>query len=196
MNYIGERVFISGNLAKTNLELRLFLNGSRRLSNIFWAIAVSIGGLGFFLAGLSSFLGINLLFFSDSSIISFFPQGFVLIFYGTIGSILGIFLFLTIWWDVGSGYNEYNQNLKKIILYRKGFPGKGKELKFNFSFDEVKTIKIRIKDGINPKRQLFLCLIDKREIPLKGSDQLAALNEIEKEAIKIAKYLNVFLEIE
>lgn len=172
------------------------LTGSRRLSNIFWAITVSIGGFGFLLAGLSSFLDINLLFFFNSILISFFPQGFVLTFYGTLGLMLGIFLFLTICWDVGSGYNEFKQNIKEITVYRKGFPGKGKNLKFKFYFDDVQTIKIRIKDGINPKRQLLLCLIDKREIPLTGAEHLSALNELEKEGVRLAKYLNIFLEIE
>ena len=55
---------------------------------------------------------------------------------------------------------------------------------------------ILIKEGINPKRQLLLCLTDSREIPLTGIEQPMALNKIEDEAIKIAKYLNVFLETE
>ena len=47
---------------------------------------------------------------------------------------------------------------------------------------------MRIKEGINPKRQLLLCLIDNREIPLTGIEQPMALNKIENEAIKLAKY--------
>jgi len=176
--------------------IKSYFTGSRRLSNIFWALAVSFGGFGFFLTGLSSFFEKNLLLFSDSSGISFIPQGIVLLFYGTVGSILGIFLALTVWWNVGSGYNEYNRDLQKVKLYRKGFPGKNRELIFTFSFEEIKSIKMRIKEGINPKRQLLLCLADTREIPLTGIEQPIALNVIEDEAIKIAKYLNVFLETE
>jgi hypothetical protein len=176
--------------------IKSYSNGSRCLSNIFWAIAVSLGGFGFFLTGLSSFFEQNFLLFSDSSGISFVPQGIVLLFYGTVGCVLGIFLSLTVWWDVGSGYNEYNRNLQKVKLYRKSFPGKNRELTFIFSFEEIKSIKMRIKEGINPKRQLLLCLMDTREIPLTGIEQPMALNVIEDEAIKIAKYLNVFLETE
>jgi len=181
---------------ETNSAIVSYFNGSRRLNNVFWAIAVSLGGFGFFLTGLSSFFGINLLLFSDSSEISFIPQGIVLLFYGTVGSILGIFIALTIYWNVGSGYNEYNRDIQKVKLYRKGFPGKNRELTFTFSFDEIKSVKMRIKEGINPKRQLLLCLIDNREIPLTGIEQPMALNKIENEAIKLAKYLNVFLETE
>jgi hypothetical protein len=136
------------------------------------------------------------LFFSDSSGISFIPQGIVLLFYGTVGVTLGMFLILTIFWNVGSGYNEYDRNLQQVVVYRKGFPGKNRELKLNFNFDEIKSIKMRIEEGLNPKRQLLLCLTDKREIPLVGIDQPAALNKIENEAITIAKHLNVFLETE
>ncbi len=179
-----------------NSVIKSYFNGSRRLSNIFWASAVTLGGTGFFLTGLSSFFNTNLIFFSDSSDISFIPQGIVLLFYGTVGLILGIFLSLTIWWNVGSGYNEYNRNIKEVKLYRKGFPGKNRELTFRFPFEEIKSIKMRIKDGLNPKRQLILCLVDNREIPLTGIEQPVALNEIENEAITVAKHLNVFLETE
>jgi len=184
------------NYTEGNLVIKSDFVGSRRLNNIFWALAVSLGGFGFFLTGLSSFFKINLLLFSDSSEISFIPQGIVLLFYGTVGSILGVFLSLTVWWNVGSGYNEYNRDLQKVKLYRKGFPGKNRELMFSFSFAEIKSIKMRIKEGINPRRQLILCLIDNREIPLTGIENPVSLNKIEDEAIKIAKYLNVFLETE
>ena len=179
-----------------NSIIKSYFNGSRRISNIFWATVVSLGGFGFFLTGLSSFLQKNLLFFSDPNEISFIPQGIILVFYGTIGSILGIFIALTVWWNVGSGYNEYNRNSQKVTLYRRGFPGKNRELTFTFPFEEVKSIKLRIKEGINPRRQLLLCLTDSREIPLTGLEEPVALNKIEDEAIKIAKYLNVFLETE
>jgi len=55
---------------------------------------------------------------------------------------------------------------------------------------------MKIKEGLNPTRQIWLCLKDTREIPLIGIEQPLALNKIEEEAIKIAKYLNVFLETE
>ena len=184
------------NYTNADSVITSYFNGSRRLNNIFWAFTVSLGGFGFFLTGLASFLNVNLLFFSDSSEISFIPQGIVLLFYGTVGSILGIFLTLTVWWNVGSGYNEYNRDIQKVKLYRKGFPGKNRELFFTFSFEEIKSIKMRIKEGINPKRQLLLCLMDSREIPLTGIEQPVALDKIEDEAITIAKYLNVFLETE
>ena len=90
--------------------MRTYITGSRQLSNIFWAIAVTIGGYGFFLTGLSSYFKVNFLLFSDVKELTFVPQGITLLFYGSVGLILGIFLCLTILWDVGSGYNEYNRS--------------------------------------------------------------------------------------
>ena len=192
MNYDYAKI---NNSAKIPV-LRSYIEGSRRLSNFCWAAIVSLGGLGFFLTGLSSFLKLNLLLFSDSSEISFIPQGITLVFYGTVGTILGIFLCLTIWWDVGFGYNEYDRNSNLVTLYRKGFPGKNRGLKLEFPIQEIKSIKLRITEGLNPKRQLLLCIKDGREIPLTGIEQPRALNEVENEAIDIAKYLNVYLETE
>jgi hypothetical protein len=174
--------------------IKSYIEGSRQISNVFWALAVSAGGLGFFLSGLSSFFKVNLLIFSDSTTLSFVPQGIVLVFYGTVGLTLGLFLWLTIWWDICFGYNEYNKESQNVILYRKGFPGKNRELRLEFRFSELKSIKMFIRDGLNPKRQLFLCLNDSREIPLTGSDKPTALNKIETEALSLAKYLNIYLE--
>lgn len=174
--------------------MKTYINGSRRLSNIFWAVCVSLGGLGFFFAGLSSYTKINLLLFSDLTKIDFIPQGIILMFYGTVGSLLGLFLSLTIFWNVGYGYNEYNKDKEEISIYRQGFPGKNRTLSLVFPFSGIKSIKIRVTEGLNPRRQLLLCLKDKREIPLTGSDQPMALNKIESEAVQLAKYLNVFLE--
>ena len=176
--------------------LRSYITGSRRNSNIFWAVVVSLGGLGFFLTGLSSYFKTNLLILSNSSTISFIPQGVVLLFYGTIGLLIGLFLFLTIWWDIGFGYNEYDQKFKKITIYRRSFPGPNRNLKLMFNFSETKSIKVRITEGLNPKRQLFLSLQDNREIPLTAIDQPAALDKIEKEAVALAKFLGVNLETE
>lgn len=174
--------------------MKTYITGSRRLSNIFWAVAVSLGGLGFFFAGLSSYTKINLLLFSDLTKIDFIPQGIILMFYGTVGSLLGLFLGLTIVWDVGFGYNDYDKEKEQILLYRQGFPGKNRIVSLVFPFNLIKSIKIRVSDGLNPRRQLFLCLKDQREIPLTGSDQPMALNKIEAEAVTLAQYLNVFLE--
>ena len=184
------------NYIETNSIIKSYFRGSRRLSNVFWATVLNVGSFGFFVVGLDSFFDINSLVVPNSREISFIPQGIVLLFYGTVGSLLGIFISLTIYWNVGSGYNEYSKATKKVKIYRKGFPVKDRELTLTFSFEDIKSIKMRIKEGLNPKRQLLLGLSDGREIPLTGLEEPKALNMIEDEAIKLAKHLNVFLEID
>ena len=183
-------------LDEKNDKIITYIKGSRRLSNIFWALIISLGGTGFFLAGISSYIGVNLILFSKVNEILFIPQGIVLLFYGTAGTILGLFLCLTVWWDVGFGYNEYNKNLQKIFIYRQGFPKQNRDVSLSFMFKEIKSIKVRVKEGLNPKRQLILCLKDSREIPLIGTDSPIPLSQIEREAVDLAKYLNVYIETE
>jgi uncharacterized membrane protein YhaH (DUF805 family) len=98
--------------------------GSRRFSNYFWAFILLIGGLMFLLAGISSYLKINLLPFTNTTELVFIPQGIVMMFYGTLSFGLSIYLIATLLWDIGSGYNEYNkiENLVKVV--RKGFQEK------------------------------------------------------------------------
>ena len=176
--------------------MKTYITGSRQFSNIFWAVAVTIGGYGFFLTGLSSYFKVNFLLFSNVKELTFVPQGITLLFYGSVGLTLGIFLCLTILWDVGSGYNEYNKNLKKVFLYRQGFPGINRAFATSLSFDEIRSIKVRVKEGLNPVRQLILCLNDKREIPLSGINRPISLSTIENEAVRLAQYLNIYLETE
>ena len=56
--------------------------GARNIRSIFTMIVLFLAGLGFFLAGLSSYLNINLLIVTDTSEIKFIPQGVALLFYG------------------------------------------------------------------------------------------------------------------
>ena len=55
--------------------------GSRRFSNYFWSFFLFFGGIGFLLAGISSYLKTNLLPFTDTTEIVFIPQGLVCLLY-------------------------------------------------------------------------------------------------------------------
>jgi hypothetical protein len=173
--------------------LGFYFTGSRRFSNVFWAMTASLGGLGFLLAGLSTFFGRNLLFFSDSSNIPFVPQGLVLVFYGVVGLILGVFLCLTVRWDVGLGCNEFIKETQIVRISRKGFPNR--DISLRIGFDKIRALRLIIRAGINPRKQLFLCLKDEREIPLNGIDQLMSFSEMETIALTIAKFVDVIVEV-
>lgn len=170
------------------------ITGSRRLSNYFWALALFLGGLGFLLTGLSSYYQIKLLPFLDTSQIIFLPQGIVMTFYGIIAISLSFYISLTIFWDVGGGYNEYNKQNNIIRIVRNGFPGKNRKILLIYSMLNIKSIKLKIQDGINPKRTVYLCTKDKRQIPLTPTEQPRSLSDLENEASDLAKFLNVGLE--
>lgn len=168
--------------------------GSKRFSNYLWAILSLIGGIGFLLAGLSSYLGIELLPFADTNEIVFIPQGIVMTFYGTIGSLLSIFLMTIIIFNVGGGYNSYNLETEEINIFRIGFPGLQNEILLKYKLREIKSIKLTITEGLNPKREIYLLTKDKKQIPLTRVGEPLLLSQIEEEAVELADFLNISLE--
>lgn len=168
--------------------------GSRRLTNFIWCLVLFCGGLGFLLSGLSSYLKINLFPFSNPKELIFIPQGIIMCFYGCFGITMTLYILLTIFWDVGSGYNEFNKSEKIIRIVRKGFPGKNRNIFLVYSFSNIKSIKLIIKEGLNPQRIIFLCTKDQREIPLNSIEQPLSINKIEEKAAELATFLDVKLE--
>ena len=168
--------------------------GSRRLSNYFWSFFLFLGGIGFLLAGISSYLKINLLPFSNPTELAFIPQGLVMIFYGTLSFGISVYILITLLLDIGGGYNEYNriENLVKIV--RKGFPGKNREILLTYPFSNIQSIGIRITEGLNPTRSIYLCLKDDRKIPLTPVQEPISISNLEEEAASLAKFLDLKLE--
>jgi hypothetical protein len=168
--------------------------GSRRFSNYFWALFLLVGGLGFLLAGISSYFNRNFLPFSNPSELTFIPQGLVMMFYGTLSLGISGYICFTIIFDIGSGYNEYNklENLVKIV--RKGFPGKNRQILLTYPFGNIRAIGIKITEGLNPTRSIYLCLKDERSIPLTPVQQPISISDLEEEASDLAKFLDLKLE--
>jgi len=117
--------------------------GSRRFSNYFWTIILFIGGIGFFLAGLSSYFQINLLPFADPTSLTFIPQGLVMTFYGTLSLSLSLYILATIIWDIGGGYNEYNKVESLVKIVRRGFPGNNREILLTYPLTNIRSIGIK-----------------------------------------------------
>ena len=168
--------------------------GSRRFSNYFWSFFLLIGGIGFLLAGMSSYFKINLLPFANPTELVFIPQGLVMMFYGTLSFGISIYILATVLLDIGSGYNEYNkiENLVKIV--RKGFPGKNRKIFLTYSLSNVRAIGIKITEGLNPTRSIYLCLKDERNIPLTPVQEPINIASLEEKATDLAKFLDLKLE--
>ena len=168
--------------------------GARNFNSILVMIILIIAGTGFFLAGLSSYLNINLLIITDTSEIRFIPQGIAMLFYGTGAIGIGIYLMLTIIWNIGSGYNEFSKLEEIVRIVRLGFPGKNRTIFLSYEFKNIKSLKFLIKQGLNPRCNILLVLKDKREIPLFPAQFLLNPIETEKKAINLSTFLNVPLE--
>lgn len=181
-------------MGQNSLILRQEILGARRFSNYFWAIVVSIGGIGFLLAGLSSYLGKNFLIVSDTSQLQFFPQGIALSFYGVAGTLLALYLWFSIFLNIGGGYNEFNKEKGEFILFRWGFPGKNRRIEFHYDLDDIQAIRAEIKEGLNPKRTLYLCIKKRGDIPLTRVGEPISLSELENKGAELARFLTVPLE--
>lgn len=168
--------------------------GSRRFSNYFWSVFLFVGGLGFLLAGISSYFKINFLPFANPTELVFIPQGLVMMFYGTLSLGISIYIIITLLLDVGSGYNEYNKTENLVKIVRKGFPGKNREILLTYPLSNVQSIGIKITEGLNPTRSIYLCLKDERQIPLTPVQEPTSISELEEEAADLAKFLDLKLE--
>lgn len=174
--------------------LRYDTLGSRRASNIFWAIVILTGGLGFLLSGISSYTQINLLPFADPTQLLFIPQGIAMGAYGVAALLLATYLVLLLVWNVGGGYNEFNRETDRVTIFRQGFPGKNRVVELNYKLDQIQSVKVDIREGLNPKRALYIKIRGKGEIPLTRIGQPLPLAEVENQGAELARFLGVPLE--
>jgi hypothetical protein len=177
-----------------NIILKENIVGARNLGSFFTTLVLLLAGLGFFLAGLSSYLHVNLLPVTDTTEIIFIPQGIAMLFYGTGALGLAFYIILTIVWNIGSGYNEFSKLDNLVRIVRLGFPGKNRTIFLSYEFKNIKNLKFLIKQGLNPRCNILLVLKDKREIPLFPAQFLLNPTETEKKAIQLSNFLNVPLE--
>jgi cellulose synthase/poly-beta-1,6-N-acetylglucosamine synthase-like glycosyltransferase len=194
MNIKNFKHFTGSPKNSQNFQYFQKIQGSRKISNYILLIFLLFGGLCFSLIGLSTYLNINLLFFIDAQELIFIPQGIVMLFYGILSIILAIFTFFTIFWDLGGGYNIYNKSTNLITLFRKSFPGKNRYILLTYSINNIKSIGIKIVEGLNPSRIIYLGLKDNRQIPMTSIQRLRSITEIENQATELAEYLNVNIE--
>ena len=184
---------------------RYLITGAQRVSNYWWASVISLGGISFLLTGFASFLQTNLFVFNQSKSITFFPQGLIMCFYGSLGLLFGVYLWCTIFWRVGDGFNEFNKNevvpdsaklsnAGVVRIFRWGLPGKNRRIDFTYKMQDVEGVRVELKEGVNPKRVISLKVKGKGNIPLTRIGQPISLENIESEASELAQFLKVSLE--
>nr|QFS20172.1 photosystem I assembly protein Ycf4 [Hedyotis ovata]UBA14333.1 photosystem I assembly protein Ycf4 [Hedyotis sp. YDX-2021] len=161
--------------------------GSRKISNFCWAFILFLGSLGFLLVGTSSYFGKNW--------ISFFPQGLVMSFYGISGLFISSYLWCTISWNVGSGYDRFDRREGIVCIFRWGFPGKNRRIFLRFVIKDIQAIRIEVKEGIYARRVLYMDIRGQGAIPLTLTDDNLMPREIEQKAAELAYFLRVPLEV-
>nr|WRM53982.1 photosystem I assembly protein Ycf4 [Breynia androgyna]WRY69916.1 photosystem I assembly protein Ycf4 [Breynia androgyna] len=168
-----------------------FIAGSRKINNFFWALILFLGSLGFLLVGISSYLGRNLISFFPFQQIIFFPQGLVMSFYGIAGLFISSYLWCTISWNVGSGYDQFDRKEGVVCIFRWGFPGKNRRILLRFLMKDIQSIRIEDKEGISARRVLYMEIRGQGAIPLTRTDENLTPQEIEQKAAELAYFLRV-----
>nr|ABY85767.1 ycf4 protein [Silene atocioides] len=183
MNCRSERIWIE------------LITGSRKISNLGWAIILFLGSLGFVLVGISSYLGRNFISLFPPQQILFFPQGIVMSFYGIAGLFISSYLWCTISLNVGSGYDFFDKKEGMVCIFRWGFPGKNRRICLRFLIKDIQSIRIEFKEGIYTRRVLYLEIRGQGAIPLTRTDENLTPREIEQKAAELAYFLRVPIEV-
>ena len=165
--------------------------GSRRLSNYLVASAVSIGGLGFLLASLSSFLGTDLLPLGHPAALIFVPQGLIMGLYSIAAALLATYLWYVICVNVGSGLNRFDKQAGLVTITRRGFR---RPISVEIALKDVKAVKVEVRDGFNARRRVSLRVQGRRDLPLTRVGEPLPLAQLEQDGAELARFLGVNLE--
>ena len=186
------RILIMKSDSTSLLRIEQTIKGSRKISNYIVGGMLTIGGVGFLLASLSSYTGNDLLPLGNPSTLIFVPQGLIMGAYGVLANLLNIYLWYMVFINFGSGYNSFDKSSKVVEIKRKGL---FKDVNVIINFDEIKSVKLDISEGFNPRRRIGLVLKGRRKIlPLSSAGDLKPLLQVEEEGARLAKFLSVNLE--
>jgi hypothetical protein len=165
--------------------------GSRRPSNLAVAVVVSLGGVGFFLTSLSSYLGMDLLPIGHPAELAYVPQGLVMGLYGVAAVLLASYLWTVIGLDVGAGSNRFDRAAGSARIRRRGFR---QVIDVDIPLREIQAVKVEVRDGLNPRRRLALKLQGRRDLPLTRVGEPMPLADLESSGAQLARFLGVPLE--
>jgi len=181
----------AGGPATSSEVLEQAVLGSRRLSNLLVATAVSIGGLGFLLTSASSRLGRDLLPIGHPAELTWVPQGLVMGLYGIAAVLLATYLWGVIAIDVGSGSNRFDRSSGQARISRQAFR---QRIDVDIPLREIQAVKVEVRDGLSPQRRLALRVQGRRDLPLTRVGEPMPLADLELAGARLARFLGVPLE--
>nr|AWH02428.1 photosystem I assembly protein ycf4 [Asclepias asperula subsp. asperula]AWH04943.1 photosystem I assembly protein ycf4 [Asclepias asperula subsp. capricornu] len=168
---------------------------SRKISNFCWAFILFLGSLGFLLVGTSSYLGRNLISFFPSEEIIFFSQGIVMFFYGIAGLFISSYLWCTIFWNVGSGYDLFDRKKGIVCNFRWGFPGKNRRIFRRFLIKDIQSIIIKVQEDNYTRGVVYMDIRGQGAFPLTRTDANLPSRKIAKKAVELSCFLRVPIEV-
>ena len=175
----------------SSLVLEQKIKGSRKVSNYLVASMLSIGGVGFLLASFSSYFGRDFLPLGNPSTLIFVPQGLVMGLYGVAAFFLALYFWRLISIDYGSGVNRFDKNKGVLSLSRRGLL---KNIEIEIPIDEIKAVKLDVREGFNPRRRVSLRIKGRKDLPISKVGAPKPLLDLENEGAEIARFLEVNLE--
>ena len=175
----------------SSLVLEQKIKGSRKVSNYLVASMLSIGGVGFLLASFSSYFGSDFLPLGNPSTLIFVPQGLVMGLYGVAAFFLALYFWRLISIDYGSGVNRFDKNKGVLSLSRRGLL---KNIEIEIPIDDIKAVKLEIREGFNPLRRVSLRIKGRKDLPISRVGSPKPLLDLENEGAEIARFLEVNLE--
>jgi len=116
-------------------------------------------------------------------------------FYGIAGLFISSYLWCTISWNVGSGYDRFDRKEGIVCIFRWGFPGKNRRILLQFLMKDIQSIRIEVKEGIYARRVLYMEIRGHGAIPLTRTDENLTPREIEQKAAELAYFLRVPIEV-
>tara|TARA_Y100001968_G_scaffold74619_1_gene66033 strand:- start:1093 stop:1668 length:576 start_codon:yes stop_codon:yes gene_type:complete len=179
----------SGNSSENCFEQEI--KGSKQASNYVVASMLSIGGVGFLLASISSYLGRDFLPLGNPASLIFVPQGLVMGLYGIAASILALYLWRLVAVDFGSGKNCFDKDLGVLFVTRQGLL---REINIEVPLDEIKAVKLDTREGFNSRRRICLRIQGKKDLPISKVGSPPPLLALEEEGAELARFLGVNLE--
>ncbi|KAL2223570.1 UNVERIFIED_CONTAM: Acetyl-coenzyme A carboxylase carboxyl transferase subunit beta, chloroplastic [Sesamum indicum] len=117
----------------------------------------------------------------------------VMSFYGIAGLFISSYLWCTISWNVGGGYDRFDKKEGMAYIFRWGFPGKNRRILFRFRIKDIRSVRIEVKEGIYARRVLYMDIRGRGAIPLTRTDLTP--REIEQKAAELAYFLRVPIEV-
>ncbi|WOG80889.1 hypothetical protein DCAR_0100131 [Daucus carota subsp. sativus] len=119
----------------------------------------------------------------------------VMSFYGIAGLFISSYLWCTISWNVGGGYDRFDRKEGMVCLFRWGFPGKNRRIFLRFLIKDIQSVRIEVKEGIYARRVLYMDIRGQGAIPLTRTDENVTPREIEQKAAELAYFLRVPIEV-